>query len=188
MQLLTDKKPETVEQLIRITKEKTSFPEHKVIEHIIHLQAQRRIVLREPSKPPPKTSLYLKTKESYWYWATVILAITTTLAVFTIPEGTYPFVHIRYVLVAIFVTWFPGYSFTRALFPKSTKRNGYKSLSTAERCALTLGLSLVLVAIIGMLLNYSPWGIRLAPICICLFSTTVIFATTATIREYKSNK
>ena len=189
MQLLKDKKPENVEQLIKITKEKTSFPEQKVIEHIIQLQTQGKIVLREPSKPPPqKLSLYLKTKEAYWYWATVILAITTLLAVFTIPEGIYPFVYIRYVLVAIFVTWFPGYCFTRALFPKSSKRNGSKSLSTAERYALSFGLSLVLVAIVGMLLNYTPWGIRLTPINLCLFSLTAIFATAATIREYESNK
>ena len=189
MLLLKEKNPENVEQLVKITKEETSFPEHKVIEHIIQLQTQGKIVLREPSKPSPqKISLYLKTKEAYWYWATVILAIATMLAVFTIPEGTYPFVHIRYVLVAIFVIWFPGYSFTRALFPKSSKGNGPKSLSRAEHYALSLGLSLVLVAIVGMLLNYSPWGIRLAPISLCLFSITAIFATAAAIREYQSNK
>jgi hypothetical protein len=189
MQVLEDMKPENVEQLIKIAEEKTSLPEHKAIEHVIQLQTQGKIVLREPSKPlPQKTSLYLKSKEAYWYWATVILAIATMLAVFTIPEGTYPFVHTRHVLGALFVTWFPGYSFTRALFPKSSKRNGPKSLSTAERCALGVGLSLVIAGIVGMLLNYSPWGIRLAPISLCLFIITAIFATAATIREYRINK
>lgn len=189
LQLLRDKKPQNVEQLIRMTKEATYFPEQKIVERIIQLQTQGKILLRAPSKPPPrKLSLYLRTKESYWYWASVILATATMLAVFTIPEGTYPFVYIRYTLVAIFVSWCPGYSFTRALFPKSSKKNGPRSLSVAERYSLSLGLSLVLVAIVGMLLNYTPWGIHLAPISLCLFSITAVFATAAAIREYQSNK
>jgi len=190
MQLLKDRKPQNVQQLIEMTKETAPFPEQKIIERILQLQNQDEITLREPSKPQPRDlSSYLKTRGTYWYWTSIILSATTTLAMFAIPEGAFPLVYVRYALVAIFVSWFPGYCFVRALFPaKPSTKSENKILSAAERYALSLGLSLVLVALVGMLLNYTPWGIRLAPFGLSLFSMTVIFATAAAIREYQSNK
>ena len=50
-------------------------------------------------------------------------------------------------------------------------------MDTVERVALSFGMSLVLVPMVGLLLNYTPWGIRLEPI---LYSVTAfIFATSA---------
>lgn len=187
MYILKDKAPQNVEQLVEMTKELTSVSQERIIEHILELQTHGKITLREPSKPvQQKLSLYLKTKKSYWYWATIVLSITTTLAIFTVPEDAYPLVYIRYVLAAIFLSWCPGYSFTRALFPanSSTKKKP-PSPSSAERYALSIGLSLVLIAIVGILLNYTPWGIRLAPVGLSLFFLTVVFATVGTIREYE---
>ena len=189
-QLLKDRKPQNVQQLIEMTIEMAPFPEQKIIERILQLQNQDKIILKEPSKPQPQNlGSYLKTKGAYWYWTSIILSGATTLAMFAIPEGAFPLVYVRYALVAIFVSWFPGYCFVRALFPAkpSTKKEN-KSLSAAERYALSLGSSLVLVALVGMLLNYTPWGIRLGPVGLSLFSVTVIFATAAVIREYQSNK
>jgi uncharacterized membrane protein len=37
-----------------------------------------------------------------------------------------------------------------------------------ERVALSLGLSLAVVPLIGLVLNYTPWGIRLTPILVSL--------------------
>ena len=34
---------------------------------------------------------------------------------------------------------------------------------TLERLALSIGLSLAIVALIALVLNYTPWGIRLNP-------------------------
>jgi uncharacterized membrane protein len=53
---------------------------------------------------------------------------------------------------------FPGYSLIATLFPET------KSIDTIERLALSLGLSIAVVALIGFGLNYTPFGIRLDPI------------------------
>jgi uncharacterized membrane protein len=63
-----------------------------------------------------------------------------------------------------------------------------ENLETVERIALSLGMSIALAPIVGLLLNYTPWGIRLTPIVLSLLSLTLVFATAALIREYQASK
>lgn len=186
LKLIEEKKPENVQQLVDLAEEESTFEGQRIIELVLQLQRQGKIRLKEqPILPPQKLQSYLKT-EARWYWATLILALATTLATFTLPENAYPLVYIRHVLGTIFVLCLPGYSFIRALYPKGTRnRKSTKSFNPIERIALSLGVSLVLASIIGLLLNYSPWGIRLTPIILSLLSLTVIFATVAIVREHK---
>jgi uncharacterized membrane protein len=115
--------------------------------------------------------------------------------VFTVPEDAFPLVYVRYVLGAIYVLWLPGYAFIKALFPqdlpfgRATARSpgtSEKDLDSIERIALSLGMSIALVPIVGLLLNYTPWGIQLTPIILSLTALTTIFATAAIAREYET--
>jgi len=47
-------------------------------------------------------------------------------------------------------------------------------------------MSLALVPMIGLLLNYTPWGIRITPITISLLAVTLTFATAAIIRDHQT--
>ncbi|MFC1950985.1 DUF1616 domain-containing protein [Chloroflexota bacterium] len=78
-----------------------------------------------------------------------------------------------------FVLFFPGYSLVAALFTRKT------SLGNIERFALSFGLSIAVVPIIGLVLNYTLWGIRLYPIMISLFIFIVITASVAWYRRKK---
>jgi len=179
IQLIEHKKPRNIQQLVDLAKEETSIPRQDIIEHVLQLQSQGKITLKELPKPPPqKLDTYLKTKEAYWYWITIVLTLATTLTVFTVPENAYPIVYARYVLGSIFVLLLPGYSLIKALFPKI-------ELDNIERAALSIGMSLALIPINGLLLNYTPWGIRTTPITLSLLALTTIFATTAITREYQ---
>lgn len=60
------------------------------------------------------------------------------------------------------VLFFPGYTLIAALFPKKSH------LGDIQRVALSFGLSLAVVPLIGLALNYTAWGIRLYPILISL--------------------
>lgn len=188
IQMVKEKKPENVEQLVNLLKEKISIPEHKIIEYILQLQSEGKIELIKPSKPTPQSLIaYLKTEETRWYWVTMILTVTATLVVFAIPENFFPLVYIRYLLGAIFVLWLPGYSFIKLLFPTEDKnKKPSENLDIIIRIALSIGLSLALVPIVGLLLNYTPWGIRLTPIVLSLFALTTVFATAAIIREHQT--
>ena len=188
IQLLEERKPQTIKQLVLVVKEKTNLPEKKIIDKILQLQSEGEITFQKPPTRAINTlGAYLKTENAYWYWTTIIIALITVTTVFTIPEDAYPIIYVRYVLGTIFVLWLPGYSFIKALFPAgSTRETTAKSLDAIERVALSMGMSLALVPIVGLLLNYTPWGIRLTPIVLSLLALTTIFATAAIIREYQN--
>lgn len=71
----------------------------------------------------------------------------------------------------------PGYTLISALFPKRT------SLGSIERIALSFGLSIAVVPLIGLILNYTPRGIRLYPILIALFAFMMLMSFIAWIRR-----
>jgi len=100
----------------------------------------------------------------------VILALLIVLAV----SGT--------VLVALglpFVLFFPGYTLIAALFPARDNLDGI------ERVALSFGLSIAVVPLLGLILNYTPWGIRLYPILLTLFVFTIMMSIIAINRRNK---
>jgi hypothetical protein len=184
IRLIEDKKPRNVQQLVDLAKAETSIPENNVIERVLQLQHVGKITLSKPiTKPPQTLSIYLRTPETYWYWIIILLDIVTTLTVLTVPEDAYPLVYIRYLLGAIFIFWLPGYSFIRTLFPQTAQAK--ESLDPIARIALSLGMSLVLVPLVGLLLYYTPWGIRLVPVILSLVLSTAIFATAALAREHR---
>ena len=47
-------------------------------------------------------------------------------------------------------------------------------------------MSIAIVPIIGLILNYTPWGISLTPIVLSLFALTLISATVAIAREHQT--
>ena len=177
IEIVKEKDPETVEQLINLVQSKHAMPREKILDAIIKLQNQGKISLKPPKTRPDLTlTKYLVSPKAYWYWAVIALSIATTILVFTIPENAYPIAYARYILGAIFVLWLPGYALIKALFPT-------KEIDQIERVALSIGMSLALVPITGLLLNYTPWGIRLTPVTLSLLALTVTLATAALIRE-----
>jgi uncharacterized membrane protein len=78
-----------------------------------------------------------------------------------------------------FVLFFPGYSLVLALFPRK------ESISNIERIVLSLGLSFSVVPLIGLMLNYSPWGVRIESVFTALYGFLVIISTIAFLRRRK---
>ena len=180
IQTIKEKKPKNVKQLIKLTQEKFPSPEQEILNRILYLQETEKIHLKpDQTLTPEKLTNYLRSNQAYWYWITIILTLTTALLVFTIPENAFPLVYARYILGSIFVLWLPGYTLIKALFPE-------KELDSIERVSLSIGMSLALVPMIGLLLNYTPWGIRITPITISLLAVTLTFATAAIIRDHQT--
>lgn len=83
----------------------------------------------------------------------------------------------RIVLGVLFLLVSPGYSLMAALFPRRDRMDGM------ERIALSLILSFALVALNGLILNYTPWKIRLTPILIFNCCLILCFLVIAAIRR-----
>ena len=76
-----------------------------------------------------------------------------------------------------FILFIPGYLLIAALFPADD------DLDWIERIALSFGLSIAVVPLIGLGLNYTPWGIRLDPIVTSLVIFALAMATIAAYRR-----
>jgi uncharacterized membrane protein len=87
---------------------------------------------------------------------------------------------IRTFLGLLLILFIPGYSLIAALFPNKGDLDGI------ERTLLSFGLSIAITPLIGLILNYTPWGIRLTPILISLSAFTLIMLLIAFIRRRKA--
>jgi uncharacterized membrane protein len=107
----------------------------------------------------------------------LILAVTCALGLTTVILA-FPFAEpARIVLGLPFVLILPGYALISALFPRKD------DLSSAERAGLSLGLSIAVVPLIALALDYSPWGVHLHSIIASVSLFIVLAATTAAVRR-----
>ena len=83
------------------------------------------------------------------------------------------------VLAILLVLFTPGYVLVAALFPRNSE------VDWIERIALSFGLSIAVVPLLGLLLNFAPWGIRFVPIVVMIALFTVVFGCTAYWRRMR---
>jgi hypothetical protein len=109
----------------------------------------------------------------------VVLVVCTVLAM-TVPGVKET--PVRIVLGLPYVLFVPGYALIAALFPEGSERPGdqdteatdsepaadieRQGIDGIERVALSFGLSIAVVPLVGLVLNFTTWGIRLLPIIV----------------------
>lgn len=143
-----------------------------------HLVEQGQVDVED--QPPPAKSLweYLRFWErNISFYVPLAISLATVLVIYMVPSE-FPWVISRWILGLVFVLFLPGYVTVETLFPESHDLNGI------ERFALSVGLSLALAPLIGLLLNYTPWGIRLTPMVISLSTFTMGVAIVGLGRQY----
>lgn len=107
------------------------------------------------------------------------LLVIVLLSLLLVPVVAFTSGALRIALGLAFVLFFPGYMLIAALFP----RKG--SLDGIERLALSFGLSIAVVPLIGLVLNYTSWGIRLEPIVCSLLIFILAMAGVALYRRQR---
>jgi uncharacterized membrane protein len=85
---------------------------------------------------------------------------------------------VRIVLGLPFVLFFPGYVLIAALFPRNS------DLGTAQRVALSIGSSIIIAPLIGLLVNI-VWEIQLYPV---VLSLTIFIAAMSVIAWYSRSR
>lgn len=172
------KHPATVGELTRQVQAENGVDEVDLFETIKSMVHEQAIALLPPAYEIATFLDYLFTITlSGWLWATLI-AIALTLPVVAITPDVFPLSVPRWILGSIFVLFLPGYSLLQLLFPKDS------DLDSLERFALDVGVSLALVPLIGLMLNFTSWGIRLIPIMASLAGFTIIVSVGAAVRKY----
>ncbi len=171
--------PSTVEEIIRNLVDDLDLSRETALHHIIDLEKEGKLILSPELKEIPEHFKdYIRSKHATWYWLTQLLVIATTIIVFTIPERAYPLSYIRYILGTIFMIFLPGYSLIKTLYPT-------RDIDEIERIGLSIGSSIAMVPLLGFLLNFTPWGIRLEPLTLGILFLTVILSTIGLLREHQ---
>ena len=130
--------------------------------------------------------------------AVIILTLLTLGVVFVPVVNETP---LRVVFGLPFVLFLPGYAIIAALFPEAGEppttneaddTDGFapsvdrdRGIDGIERVALSFGLSIAVVPLLGLVLNFTPWGIRLVPIAIAVSGTTILAAGIAAVRRWE---
>jgi len=151
--------------------------EWKALKEIYGMWVKNRVELEDP-EPPNHFMEYLGRPEySLWFWTSMSLIALTALSV-PLSSISVWILYLRYILGALFVLYIPGMSLIEALYPDE------RSLSPLERLALSIGLSLALVPLVGLILNYTPWGIRLGPVLASLAALSSGLLVVAAYRKF----
>ena len=156
-----------------ITKE-LGYTRDRVLSRLMVLESEGKISLVESA---PKKSLFsfAKSPESLWFWG-AIAATLLSLGLISVTGGVA--LYLRYVFGGLLILFLPGYSLLQFLYAKKEELDGL------TRLALSIGLSLAIVPLIGLGLNYTPFGIRLIPVALSLALFTIIFLVLALIRKH----
>ena len=109
----------------------------------------------------------------------IIMALVTVLCIISVLTPGLNHTFTRTILGLLLILFVPGYSLIAALFPRKDDLDGI------ERAILSFGLSVAVTPLIGLALNYTPWGIRLTPILISLSAFTIIMVFLACLRRMR---
>jgi len=112
----------------------------------------------------------------FWVIQAIILA---TFSIIYLAPQVAPYSWVRIGLGFIVVLFLPGSALIEALYPKKD------DLEELERFALSVGLSLALSPLVGFVLNYTPWGIRLDPIIVALSLLIFLLEAVAVFQKYQ---
>lgn len=126
-------------------------------------------------KKDRETEKYAKLRMIWDHVAIILLCILLIVIIKYLPESV-----LRKIIGLPFILFFPGYSLISFLFP-------YKEdLDEIERIALSFGMSIAISPLIGLGLNYTPFGIRLNPILYSLSAFIILFSLLAIERRIRA--
>lgn len=165
----------TVNQLVEAVSRETGLPKSRVAYEVYLMWKRGELSIEH--EPPENAVMFLASVDGVWYWITLAITLASLIVVMLVKGG--PLIPIRYLLGAVSVLFMPGYSMVEALYPRGDE------MAPLERLALSIGLSLAVVPLIGLMLNYTPWGIKLIPVVASNTALTIALLTAAALRKMR---
>jgi len=177
--VLKEVKPKDVRSLIKIVEEKYEIPEEEIISVIREREINQEITLQEPIPLPtelPKKPRDYFIKNNYYtkeFWISIsVMALVLIFVLVDVESGF--FFYMRYAVVSFFMLILTGWSLTSTIFPEIN--DNFRFL---ERGATAIGLSLLILILDGLFLNYTfhftPLSIGLSLIIITLVCMIITF-------------
>jgi hypothetical protein len=168
----------TLRSLVEELSRESGYGRNEIIKQLKIAEDQKKIRLVE-ARPFKTLGAYAFSPYSSWFLLAIIATILS-LGLLLVTSGVV--LYLRYIFGSALVLFLPGYSLTEALYAKR------KDLDDLTKVALSFGLSLAVIPLMGLILNYNPLGLQLVPLAGSLCAFTLILLTIALFRKYSYYK
>jgi hypothetical protein len=165
--------PERVTALAR----EIGCSKNNVVDAMRILEQKSEIAIEEKERFPTLAT-YCLSAHSNWFWASLIATIASVWLVFATSGFA---LDLRYFFGTLLIVLLPGYSIVELIYARRGDEEGEQSERNranpklAKTLVFSVALSLILVSLSGLILNYyTPLGIRLVPLTLTLSSVTVV--------------
>jgi hypothetical protein len=173
----------TIKDLLKHIDEKKLAEKKETLRIIERLRDNGEIKLFKESIEKESSEIktyldFLLDKKALDFWISLIIVFITLPLVILVPDdalfsgnGLYIFLGILRIIFGGAITIFlPGYALISILYPKK------EDIDNLQKFGLSFGLSIVIVVLIGLILNFTPVGISLIPILFSINLLTLGFA------------
>jgi len=179
MEIIKAEKPDSLERLLNLLLKECDIGKEEALKKVLEMENSGKIRLIEPPKElPSNIADYVFSESGAWFWFIMVISLLTMTMIFTVTVENTSLIFLRYIFGSVFLLFLPGYSFIKA-------SHLGKNISSLEGLILSIGISVSILPVIGIILNYTPWGIRLTPVYIFLLFLIVSFALIGLLREYE---
>jgi hypothetical protein len=187
LKIVRENKPDTLRLLVTLVSKKTGIPESKVFDVIQDLIDEKQLDFVELVFPQ-SFGEFLFSNRSLWYWVVICLSIMAVISALFIPVSSSPLIYLRNFFGLIFVLYFPGFSLIKTLYPITVPyKTSSQALDLIESIALSIGLSLAVITLMGVVL-YNLLAITLYSSTLTLLLLVTPLATIGIIREFYTRK
>ncbi len=161
-------------RLVRDLSDELAYSPHQIVSEIIRLQTERRILIREPVVYRRFVD-YLLSPISMWFWE-VALATFASLGLIFASSGWA--LYFRYIFGGLMVLFLPGYSLVGFIYSEKN------DLDYLTRITLSFALSLAIATLVGLVLNFTPFGITFFAMALSLGTVTIGLLLLTALRRY----
>jgi hypothetical protein len=153
-----------------------SISADEIHDAVRNLERQGTVNLSEEKMP----SSFVKSLSDPWtnlpLWAAVLGSILMIVSLYLLPQEG-PWLGVRGVIGAVFLFAVPGYALAGLLVRQDKPH-------AVELIAVSIGLSLGIVALVGIVLGYSEIGVRMEPVIASMSAFSIAVAILASYRNY----
>jgi hypothetical protein len=169
----------TVGSLVANIESELGYKSDRVISKLIQLRTEGKILIIE-ERPINSLSGFTFSPYSLWFWGALTAVILSMISIYFTSGAA---LYLRYIFGGLLILFLPGYSLVEFLFAR--KQDMEDNLT---RAALSIGLSLAIVPLVGLVLNFTPFGIRLLPVALSLGGISIILLFLSLAKKYRYYK
>ncbi len=167
-------KPISLARLVRELSNDLPYKSDTIISKILELQTDKKILIREPV--PYKRFLdYLLSPLSVWFWELLVATLASIGLVFA-SSGLA--LYFRYIFGSLLVLFLPGYSLVGFIYSKK------EDLDYLTRISVSFAMSLATTTLVGLGLNFTPFGITLFAVASSLSTVTIGLLFLTALKKY----